>query len=89
MCKNTFNKQRSPFIYLTKSTHFLELNLKQAVLHQLGHAAGLHHSDHPQSVMYPFYRNVSDDSQLHPYDVTLIRRLYGLHFLHVVIHFFF
>lgn len=47
-------------------------------MHLLGHVIGLEHSDHPQSVMYPYYRrNTTDDLALQSNDVLMIQRLYG------------
>ena len=44
------------------------------VLHELGHALGLGHSDVPGSVMYPYYRSATG---LTPEDIRAIRELYA------------
>jgi hypothetical protein len=43
------------------------------ILHELGHSLGLGHSDHPEAVMYPYYRA---SVTLHDEDVAAIRLLY-------------
>jgi hypothetical protein len=43
------------------------------VLHEIGHALGLGHSDRPNAVMYPYYRRLE---KLLPEDISAIRRLY-------------
>jgi hypothetical protein len=44
------------------------------VLHELGHALGLGHSDSPSAVMYPYYRQLT---KLASDDIKGIRDLYG------------
>jgi hypothetical protein len=43
------------------------------VLHEIGHALGLGHSDRPNAVMYPYYRRFEN---LLPEDIAAVRRLY-------------
>jgi hypothetical protein len=44
------------------------------VLHEIGHALGLGHSDRRGAVMYPYYRQLT---ALQPDDVTALQKLYG------------
>uniref|UniRef100_A0A1I7SQH7 ZnMc domain-containing protein n=1 Tax=Bursaphelenchus xylophilus TaxID=6326 RepID=A0A1I7SQH7_BURXY len=55
-----------------------EINLRIVAAHEVGHSLGLFHSDHPESIMYPYYRY--DDARntgLHYYDKIMLQGLYG------------
>lgn len=51
----------------------LDVDVFSVVLHELGHALGLGHSDVPGSVMYPYYRRASS---LAADDILSIQQLY-------------
>ncbi len=51
-----------------------DTDLFSVALHELGHALGLAHSDRPGSVMYPYYRRVTN---LTGEDIGAIRELYA------------
>lgn len=51
-----------------------DIDVYSVVLHELGHALGLGHSDVPGAVMYPYYRRVT---KLTGEDILAIRELYA------------
>src|SRR5581483_6732013 len=50
------------------------LDVFSVALHETGHALGLGHSDNPNDVMYPYYRQVSG---LGPGDIAAIQQQYA------------
>jgi len=57
---------------------FKGTNLKQTIVHELGHSLGLSHSDKREAVMAPFYRGWDPHLKLSNDDVKAIQSLYGL-----------
>ena len=51
-----------------------DMDLYSVVLHELGHALGLGHSDKPGAVMYPYYRQSGELTQE---DIGALRELYA------------
>ncbi|MCZ2076839.1 MAG: matrixin family metalloprotease [Bryobacterales bacterium] len=51
-----------------------DVDVYSVVLHELGHALGLGHSDKPGTVMYPYYRRVKE---LTTEDILAIQELYA------------
>lgn len=53
-------------------------NLYLVAAHEFGHALGLKHSQNPQSLMYPTYRDRQPQSMLSSEDILNINALYGI-----------
>ena len=52
-------------------------NLKQTIVHELGHSLGLSHSDKREAVMAPFYRGWDPYLKLSRDDKNAVQALYG------------
>jgi hypothetical protein len=52
-----------------------DMDVYSVVLHEVGHALGLGHSDNPGDVMYPYYRR---GMQLSAGDIAAVQSLYGV-----------
>jgi|GEM_PF-5211548 len=66
--------QRDPIIYGHLSPHEEEAQFLSTLLHELGHALGLEHTQHPHSVMY--YRSLQN-TRITPEDTAQLQRLYS------------
>lgn len=56
---------------------FKGTNLKQTIVHELGHSLGLSHSDKREAVMAPFYRGWDPYLKLSGDDKNAVQALYG------------
>ncbi|RXN07617.1 matrix metallo ase-20-like protein [Labeo rohita] len=76
----------SPLTFLRSYSHQADImvefvgngfNLYVVAAHEFGHALGLKHSQNPESVMYPTYKNRKTHNLLSSEDIMNINTLYG------------
>ncbi len=62
-------------LHVDLDEEWTQQDVYSVILHEVGHALGLVHSDDPSSVMYPMYRRAKG---LGAVDIAAIRDLYGI-----------